>query len=335
MASNRHLALHATLPERYARFDLLASTIDHRGRLLVLLVETAQDRSSGLPWRRPGAWRPPIPRFDSTAVICADDDVHEIALQGLDQWFSRIDAFGDGVILGAARIPRPDYGRTYEHSIPAENVVLPCNVAAFDSTGNPVGAFYAGDGIEQLLTDSNGRIWISYFDESTYQFLGHDGTWSCTFMLGLARWDDPGGEPWFAYEDTGNNLDWCDCYAVNVGRSLVHACPYSEFPLAEIDARGVRSVTPNPVTRCHGLAVSRSTFGFLDHHRRGEEIVWQVRRVHKHYAEITEIGSETLLLPGGRPPTGWARGRIGRGANLWIHEEGNPRQWYRYELDWE
>lgn len=114
---------------------------------------------------------------------------------------------------------------------------------------------------------------------------------------------------------------------------LVHACPYTDFPLIEIDACGVRSVTPNPVTRCHALAVSGSTFAFLDHHRRGDEVVWQIRRASRQGAEITESSRETLLLPGGRPPTRWARGRIGRDANLWIHEDGNPRQWYRYEIE--
>jgi hypothetical protein len=46
-----------------------------------------------------------------------------------------------------------------------------------------------------------------------------------------------------------------------------------------------------------------------------------------------ETGTEILALPGGRSPAGWARGKIGRDANLWLHEDGNPRQWYRYEID--
>jgi hypothetical protein len=105
MADSRNLALHTTLPERYARFDVLASTIDHRGRLLALLVDSAQDGAAALPWRRRGPWEPPIPLFDATVVIWDGDDEHQIPLYGLDQWFSEIDALGDGVILGAARIP--------------------------------------------------------------------------------------------------------------------------------------------------------------------------------------------------------------------------------------
>ncbi|MFE3099250.1 hypothetical protein [Nocardia tengchongensis] len=333
MTSSRQLALHATLPERYARFDLLASTIAHTGRLLALLVDPAQDGSSGLPWRRQGPWSPPIPRFDAMAVICDGDDVHEIPLHGLDQWFSEIDTLGEGVILGAPRIPLADYGRAEQQSTSATEVALVRNVQAFDGDGNPLGAFYAGDGIEQLLTDPSGRIWISYFDEATYRFVDSDGTWSCSSGPGLARWDDLGSDPWFVRNSTGTAVSWVDCCALNVGRSLVHACPYTDFPLVEIDACGVRSVTPNPVAGCHALAVSGSTFAFLDHHRRGDAVVWQIRRASRQGAEITETGRETLLLPGGRPPTRWARGRIGRDANLWIHEDGNPRRWYRYEIE--
>ncbi|MFI9504987.1 hypothetical protein [Nocardia sp. NPDC052566] len=334
MASSRHLALHATLPERYARFDLLASTIDHKGRLLALLVDpTQQEGAAALPWRRRETWSLPVLRFDATVVICDGGDVHEIPLHGLDQWFSKIDTFGEGVILGVQRISHFDTNRAQEDLIPANEDDLTRNVRVFDCAGDPVGAFYAGDGINQLLTDPDGRIWISYIDEATYRLPNPDGTWSSSEMPGLARWDAPDSDPWFAFNDTGSAVFWCDCYALNVGQSLVRACPYVDFPVVEIDARGARSITPNPVTRCRGLAVSGSTFAFLDQDRRGNAVTWEIRYAHRQDATIAETGGEALLLPGGRPPTSWAQGRIGRDANLWLYEDGNPRQWYRFEID--
>lgn len=186
---------------------------------------------------------------------------------------------------------------------------------------------------EQLLTDPEGRIWTSYFDEASYWSADPDGTRSHRFLVGLARWDDTGGIPWLAPAHTGSRVVWCDCYALKVGRTLVHACPYTDFPLVELDASGGRSITPNPVTRCHGLAVSGSTLAFLDQHRHGDAIVWEIRRAHREDRVITETGRETLALPDGRSPTGCARGKIGRDATLWLHEDGNPRQWYRYEID--
>ncbi|MGW0252052.1 hypothetical protein ACWDYH_36045 [Nocardia goodfellowii] len=75
---------------------------------------------------------------------------------------------------------------------------LPRNIVAFDSTGHQLGSFYAGDAIAQLLTDSDGRIWISYFDEATFAFPEPDGTWATGFMIGLARWDALTSSPCFA-----------------------------------------------------------------------------------------------------------------------------------------
>lgn len=316
MADSRTLALHATLPQRYARFHVLASTIDHRGRLLALLVDPDQD----------GA--PDLPLFDATVLICDGDDEHRIALHDLDQRFDAIDSQGDGVVLGARRIPGANRPGRQQHSVPA----LTRNVVAFDGDGTRTGAFYAGDGIAQMLTDPDGRIWISYFDEATYRFAKPDGTWAESFMIGLARWDDPGGDPWFAYNDTGRAVDWCDCYAMNVGRELVHACPYTEFPVVEIDANGVRSITPNSITGCSGLAVSGSALAFLDQHRHNDTPVWMIRKARRADGAVIETGQDILTLPDGRSPGAWARGKVGRDAMLFLHEEGDPRRWYRYEI---
>lgn len=328
MAGNRHLRRHATLPERYARFEVLASSIDYRGRLVVLLVDPADGGPSAQHWRRP------VRPYDAIAVVCDSADAHEIPLRGLDQLFNEIDTFGDGVVLGAARVP---LARADDEScldpVPEEELRLTLNVKLFDGGGNQTGAFYAGDGIEQLLTDPQGRIWISYFDEASYWSRNPDGTRSYRFMVGLARWDNVAAAPWLAPNHTGNRVVWCDCYALNVGRTVVYACPYTDFPLVELDASGVRSVTSNPITRCNGLAVSGSTLAFLDQHRHGNAIAWQIRRACRRDTVITETGRQTLVLPDGRPPRGWARGKIGRDATLWLYEDGNPRQWYRYETD--
>ncbi|MEU8897299.1 hypothetical protein [Nocardia sp. NPDC048505] len=313
MAGKRRLALHATLPERYARFEIFASTIDHRGRLLALLVDLAQFPSA----------RAPIPHYDATVVICDGREVSQIPLSGLEQSFSQIDALGEGIILGAGRIER----------VPPSASTLPHNIVAFESAGDLLGSFYAGDAIEQLLTDPDGRIWISYFDESTFAFPGPDGTWSNGYMIGLARWDTIDSSPWFAFTDTGSQVDWCDCYAVNVGRKLTFACPYTKFPVVEMDSERVRSIVQNSITSCSGLTVSATTFGFFDQRRRKQQMSWAIRKGHRQDEVITETAREELLLPNGRRSQVWARGRIGRDSTLWLYEDGNPRQWYRYELD--
>ncbi|MEV6279429.1 hypothetical protein [Nocardia sp. NPDC051832] len=264
-----------------------------------------------------------MPHYDATVVICDGHEVSQISLSALDQSFSKIDALGDGVILGAGRIDR----------VQPTDSTLPRNIVAFDSAGDQLGAFYAGDAIERLLTDPNGRIWISYFDESTFAFPEPDGTWSNGHMIGLARWDTIDSPPWFAFNDTGSQVDWCDCYAVDVGRNLTFACPYTKFPIVEMDSEKVRSIVQNSITSCSGLAVSGATFGFFDQRRHEQQMSWVIRRGHLHDGVITETAREELLLPNGRRSQGWARGKIGRDSTLWLYEDGNPRRWYRYELD--
>ncbi|GLY90898.1 nucleotidyltransferase domain-containing protein [Actinoallomurus iriomotensis] len=87
------------------------------------------------------------------------------------------------------------------------------------------------------MTDARRNIWISYFDESNYWFPNPDGTRSFGLEIGLARWGDDGGSPWFVWDETPGVV-WCDCYALNVGDALVHACPYTDFPMVTIDANG-------------------------------------------------------------------------------------------------
>lgn len=59
---------------------------------------------------------------------------------------------------------------------------------------------------------------------------------------------------------------------------------------------------------------------------------WEICRARKEKSAVIETGREHLL-PDGREPSGWARGKIGRDAILWLREDGDRRRWYRYELD--
>ncbi|MBX7266259.1 hypothetical protein KIF24_09660 [Micromonospora sp. Llam7] len=329
MATDRRLALDATLPDRYAHLEVVACTIDHLGRLVALVADPGQ---GFVPFRYFSALRPP-PRYDATALICDGVEVHEIPLTDLDLWFSDIDTLGDGVVLAAARCDPPgvSYER-YGEPVPEDQLHLTENLRVFDSRGQIRASFYVGDGIEQLVTDADGNIWTSYFDESSYWSANPDGTRSYGFMIGLARWDSSGGEPWMVSSDTPT-VAWCDCYALNVGRQRVHACPYTDFPLVELDAHGVRAVMSNTIRSCSGLAVSGADVAFLDQHREGGRYRWDIRRARRDGDVVVEKEREQLLLPDGRQPSGWARGKVGRDEMLWLQVDGDRRRWYRYEID--
>ncbi|BEL05394.1 hypothetical protein Q0Z83_035850 [Actinoplanes sichuanensis] len=316
MATDRRLALHARLPERHTHLEVLASTIDHRGRMLALVTDPS-----------------PTAPYDAVVLTCDGDEVHETALRGLDLRFNLIDALGDGFVLGSARCgPSGVSHERHGEPVPDDELDLTRNVRVINGRGEVEAAFYVGDAIGQLLTDRHDGIWISYFDESNYWQPNGDGTRSYAFMIGLARWDRTGGDPWMVPLSTPG-LTWCDCYALNVGRDLVHACPYVDFPLVELDAREVRSVTTeNPVTRCHGLAVDGAELAFLDQRRTGSGYRWEIRRAVREGPAVVETGRERLLLPDGRSPSSWSYGRIGRDAALWLQAAGEPHCWYRYDM---
>lgn len=155
MVADHRLALHATLPDRYAQHEVLASTIDHRGRLTALVTDPARYFSE--------------PRYEATAVICDGPEIHEIPLTDLSHEVTLIDTHGDGIVLAAARCEPT--GIAYERRqepVPENELHLTHNVQVIDESGQTQSAFYAGDGIGQLMTDARGTIWISYSDESNY-----------------------------------------------------------------------------------------------------------------------------------------------------------------------
>ena len=91
--------------------------------------------------------------------------------------------------------------------------------------------------------------------------------------------------------------------------------------------------TRDTVTRCSRLAVSGSEFVFLDQRRVGGGFHWEIRRARREGEVVLEQGREYLVLPDGRRPSGWARGKVSRDAMLWLQVDGDRRRWYRYEID--
>ena len=85
--------------------------------------------------------------------------------------------------------------------------------------------------------------------------------------------------------------------------------PLHRLSADQIDSDGVRSVTPNPVTRCSGLAVSGAELAFLDQHRAGGGFRWEIRRARREGRVVTESDRVNLLLPHDRLGTGEDRQR--------------------------
>jgi hypothetical protein len=319
------LRIWGALPDCYADRKVAASTIDAAGRIIALLVAadvTCAERGAA-----------PHP-YDATVVVMDGHDITEVRLSGLDLRFPKIDVLGDGFVLAAARCRMP--------SGPAAATVaeleaqIPHNARIVAADGSIRTSFHAGDGIEQVMTDQAGDIWISYFDEASIcaphldaqhrEQPPHRFTMS---MPGLIRWTADGNAAWYASRDSTGPTSWVDCYALNVGADRVWAYPYTAFPLVEIDQDGVRCVRRTPVRSASGVVVAGERVAFVAHQGHGPKAAGRYLVTFAHTADgpVEATATARLVLPGGRRPSAWARRMVCRDDKAWM-QFGDDPTWY-------
>lgn len=155
--------------------------------------------------------------------------------------FHFVQPFDDGVLMAGARCRwRPEGAEK--------------NAVAMDWSGNVLGRWTLGDGIQDLRVTPNGTIWASYFDEGVFGNYGwgHPGP-PTIGGAGLVAFG-PNGERCFEYDAEAAGTDSiCDAYAMNVaGDDEVWVYFYTEFPIVRIrdrryhvwktDIRGARAL---------------------------------------------------------------------------------------------
>ena len=126
------------------------------------------------------------------------------------------------------------------------------NAHVADSYGRVVRSFHAGDGIEDVQTTTDSKIWCSFFDEGVFSgmTLGQSG------LVCL----DGYGRKLFDYEQVvGQNNPIADCYALNVcGNHDTWLYYYTDFPLVRITDFQLAHRWPRmPVSGSHAFAVGR------------------------------------------------------------------------------
>ena len=138
------------------------------------------------------------------------------------------------------------------------------NAHVYGRDGELRESFHAGDGIEDVQTTRDGRIWISYFDEGVYGSfeLGQHG------MVCFDR----SGIPLLKYDQIpGPSGDISDCYAMNVASDReVWLYYYTDFPLVRLlDGRFDREWKGLPVQGSQAFAVDgeRALFAGSYEHR--------------------------------------------------------------------
>lgn len=244
-------------------------------------------------WLLRGSPRP-AEVYDAVVVTVEDGSAYETQLSAVQPRFPRIDALPDGgfVVADARRRDGTE------------------QVQIFDALGRPSWSFAVGDAIEHLLTDESGNLWVGYFDEGVFDDPLSEPVVRCWSSTGTPVWQYSAlpGLGWFL-----------ECYALNVDRRAVWACPYPDFPLLEVrDGRQIQART-TPVGGASGVVVCGDRVaiygGYADEHDR---------IVHGELtASAVEPVTESRLLRPDGSRSGGRRRVVCRGSRLYVQEEAS------------
>ncbi|MDX2697742.1 hypothetical protein Sipo8835_32355 [Streptomyces ipomoeae] len=284
---------YARLPRAYRDLKFLHSTVDTFGRAHWLLREPLGPR---------GSVEPPGP-YDAVVVTVADGRSHETHLSSVLPDHHVIASLPDGgFVLAAAR-----RGRTGDDQ-----------VQVFDALGRPSWTFSVGDGIEHLLTDEAGDLWVGYFDEGIFG--------DPLSAPGVRRWSST-GEPLWAYTPPPGT-DWiAECYALNVDRRAAWMYPYTRFPLVEVRGDGPPRARTTTVTGASGVAVHGERVAFFGGYRDDRN-----RLVLASLAETSvETTATTRLTRPDGAPLDPRRRVVSRGPRLYVREKPYT-EWYVLDI---
>ena len=130
------------------------------------------------------------------------------------------------------------------------------NARVISADGTILARFMLGDGIEHVAIDSEGNIWVGWFDEGIYG----NGDWIVPgeewppSSRGLGCFDD-GGAILALPEFPPNAGIIADCYALTAVDDGAWVCPYTDFPIMRIQLNQLVSWWTNDLAGPNALAV--------------------------------------------------------------------------------
>ncbi|MFE7761502.1 hypothetical protein [Streptomyces sp. NPDC057438] len=280
------LSPYARLPRAYRDLHVRGSTVDAFGGVHWLLTEHP---------------KPPTP-YDAVVVTITDDGSRTTALGPVSARFPRLDSLPDGGFVVADSRSGDDEEQ----------------VQVFDALGRPSWTFRVGDGIEHLLTDEAGDLWIGYFDEGVFG--------DPLSAPGARRWSVTGTPLWEFRPPPGVD-HIADCYALNVGRAVTWVYPYTSFPLVEVRGDGPLRARTTGVNGARGVAVHEERVAFLGGYRGDRDLLTLAR--------LTDTSVETtrravLTRPDGAP-VHRRRRILSRGPRLYVLEEPYV-EWFVFDI---
>lgn len=161
------------------------------------------------------------------------------------------------------------------------------NAHVYDASGRHLRSFPAGDGIQDVQTTPDGRIWVSYFDEGVFGGTKLGG-------MGLVCLDGRGHCSFRFTDILDDGLPGiCDCYALNVVSDReVWLCYYTDFPLVKLLDNKVDGIWPRfPVGGSPGFAVDGELTLFAGGYSRKGNL-YLVRPGERNATELTPVSED-------------------------------------------
>lgn len=240
------------LAPRLVGFELMSLSIGPNGELYALAVTSPADYRETAPsgvifpkvWtEHPHAVR--ILRFDGS-------DLKRLDIPNQHWNFYHVQPLPDDELLLVVSRSRCFSDDAYD-----------LNAKVFSLNGAFKREFLLGDGIRDVQTTMDGRIWIGYSDEGIF---GNFGWREPIGKPGLVCWDGF-GERTFSYSpppDFGLYRRMTACYALNVVSDAETWCYYLDmaprgtFPLISIRDGHIASYWQSPVHGAKGIAIWRN-----------------------------------------------------------------------------
>lgn len=154
-----------------------------------------------------------------------------------------------------------------------------------------------GDGIEHMLVDQAGTIWIGYFDEGILGNFGWGGRGREPLgAAGIVRWSTTFDKLWKC--EPGDGIWIADCYALNVADESVWACTYTNFPVLKIRDGQLSTFDTAGIRGPSGLLVAGESVGILgDYNNRRSLRIGSVRAGLNRFTETTLGGLGSRVRP--------------------------------------
>jgi hypothetical protein len=235
--------------DHLAGFDLISISAGPVGELYALAVTAPANYREERP---SGGSRPRIRTdlpHDFRILRFDGGDVKQFVIPGQHQNFSFIQPLPDDELLLVVSRSRYFADDVYD-----------LNASALTTDGRLHRQFLLGDGINDVQTTADGRIWTSYSDEGIF---GSFGWKQPVGKSGLILWD-PFGIPLYQYsppERLGADAHMTACYALNVVSNTEMWCYYYDasptdtFRLVRRQGERTDAMSNCRITGARGVAI--------------------------------------------------------------------------------